>query len=220
MATDDLVPGDYSASFASKKPAMHTCCLPLAVFAAIIRLADARTDGRQSGSGNSASRPVRDCPDHSRAPRPRTGTTAISGTVFASSSGRPLGDATVSILAPGLADGRMSTTDNQGRFEFTELAAGRYIVGAPEYLILVYSTDEKHWTARSRRMFVTRAKEDGAFVVRGLPAGNYRVATLLDPEFGAWFNPDFVRSLERASILLSIAEREKKVLKLRVRNGG
>jgi hypothetical protein len=89
-----------------------------------------------------------------------------------------------------------------------------------EYLILVYSTDERYWTSRSQRMFVTNARQNGGFVIRGLRAGNYRVATLLDPEFGAWFNPEFVRSLESTSILISISDREKKVLNLRVPDGG
>lgn len=89
-----------------------------------------------------------------------------------------------------------------------------------EYLILVYSTDERYWTSRSQRMFVTNARQNGKFVIRGLRAGNYRVATLLDPEFGAWFNPEFVRSLESTSILISISDREKKVLNLRVPDGG
>ena len=91
---------------------------------------------------------------------------------------------------------------------------------APEYLILVYPTDERYWKARSRRMFVTRAMPDGKFVINGLVAGTYRVATLLDVEFGAWFDPAFLRELERVSIPLTIGDSEKKALNLRVPGGG
>jgi hypothetical protein len=91
---------------------------------------------------------------------------------------------------------------------------------APEYLILVYPTEERYWNSRSRRMFVTRAGPDGKFVINGLVAGTYRVATLLDVEYGAWFEPAFVRQLERVSIPLTIGDSEKKALNLRVPGGG
>jgi hypothetical protein len=91
---------------------------------------------------------------------------------------------------------------------------------APEYLILVYPSEERYWTARSRRMHVTQARPDGKFVINGLLAGTYRVATLLDAEYGAWFDPESVRQLERVSIPLSIADGEKKALNLPVPDGG
>jgi len=87
---------------------------------------------------------------------------------------------------------------------------------APEYFILVYSTDEQYWTGPSRRLYGTRARPDGRYVISGLRGGSYRLATLLDVEFGAWFDPAFVRQLESASIPLTIADRDKKVLNLRV----
>ncbi len=66
----------------------------------------------------------------------------------------------------------------------------------------------------------TRPQPDGTFVIDGLLAGTYRVATLLDPEFGAWFDPAFLRQLERVSIPLTIGDSEKKALNLRVPGGG
>jgi hypothetical protein len=85
---------------------------------------------------------------------------------------------------------------------------------APEYYILVYPTEERFWTMR--RIYGTRAKPDGSFAVTGLRGGSYRVATLLDPDFGAWFEPAFLRQLEGTSMPLTIAEGEKKALNLRV----
>ena len=90
---------------------------------------------------------------------------------------------------------------------------------APEYSILVYPSDPRYWGARSGRMRSTRGGNDGAFVIHGLRAGHYRVATLLDAEFGAWFDPEFLRQLESSSSPLSIAHREKKRLNLRVPDG-
>ena len=57
---------------------------------------------------------------------------------------------------------------------------------APEYYILIYPSDEESRTAYSRRLYGTRAKRDGTFAITGLHAGSYRLATLLDAEFGAW----------------------------------
>ena len=91
---------------------------------------------------------------------------------------------------------------------------------APEYLILVYPSDQRYWGTRSGRMLVARGGgDDGAFVIHGLRAGHYRVATLLDAEFGAWFDPEFLRQLESSSSPLSIAHGEKKRLNLRVPHG-
>ena len=87
---------------------------------------------------------------------------------------------------------------------------------APEYYILVYPSDEKYWSAYSYRLRGTRAKEDGTFVTDGFPAGSYRLATLLDAEFGAWFDPAFLHRIDTASTALSIADGERKVLNLRV----
>jgi hypothetical protein len=87
---------------------------------------------------------------------------------------------------------------------------------APEYYILIYPSDEKSRTPYSRRLYGTRAKEDGTFVITGLHAGSYRLATLLDAEFGAWFDPAFLHRIDADSMALSIASDERKVLNLRV----
>jgi hypothetical protein len=87
---------------------------------------------------------------------------------------------------------------------------------APEYFILVYPTDEKYWTPYSYRLYGTRANQDGEFTIGHLRAGSYRLATILDAEFGAWFDPAFLRRIDADSMALSIASDEKKVLNLRV----
>ena len=87
---------------------------------------------------------------------------------------------------------------------------------APEYFILLYPSDEKYWTPYSGRLYGTRAKQDGTFVIGGFHAGSYRLATLLDAEFGAWFDPAFLRRIDTASMAVSIADDKRKVLNLRV----
>jgi hypothetical protein len=87
---------------------------------------------------------------------------------------------------------------------------------APEYFILIYPSDETYWTPYSLRLRGARAKQDGTFVIDGIPEGSYRLATLLDAEFGAWFEPSFLRRIDPASMALSIANHERRVLNLRV----
>ena len=87
---------------------------------------------------------------------------------------------------------------------------------APEYLILVYPAEEKYWTSVMPRIHTARAKSDGSFAINGMRAGQYRVATLIDPDYGAWTDAEYLRQLQSASMLMTIGEAEKKVLNLRV----
>ena len=75
--------------------------------------------------------PARDPTGPRRAFNSSLGSAAISGVVVALSSAQPVAGATVSIYEPRLPDGRMETAaDSEGRFEFRDLVAGRYTVGA------------------------------------------------------------------------------------------
>jgi hypothetical protein len=56
----------------------------------------------------------------------KAGSSVVRGRVFAADSGQPLRKAVVRANAPELRDGRLATTDEQGRYELKELPAGRY----------------------------------------------------------------------------------------------
>src|SRR5262245_9595699 len=62
-------------------------------------------------------------------PAPR-GTAMIRGVVLAADTGAPIRRAQVRASAPDIRENRLAATDAQGRFEFRELAAGRYNVSA------------------------------------------------------------------------------------------
>jgi protocatechuate 3,4-dioxygenase beta subunit len=82
--------------------------------------------GGATGQGRGPGLPPRDTPP-ADAPR---GTAVIRGVVLAADTGTPIGRAQVRAFAPGIRDNRLATTDAQGRFEFRELAAGRYTITA------------------------------------------------------------------------------------------
>src|SRR5688500_13978475 len=75
------------------------------------------------GRGGRQGMPPRAGGQADTAPR---GTAVIRGVVLAADTGTPIRRAQVRATAPGIRENRLATTDAQGRFEFKELAGGRY----------------------------------------------------------------------------------------------
>jgi hypothetical protein len=73
-------------------------------------------------------------------PRIVAGTAGLSGSVVVAGAGQPARRARVSISSPELQDSRSTTTDDQGRFAFSGLPAGRYTlnVSKPGYVNVSY----------------------------------------------------------------------------------
>jgi len=90
----------------------------------------------------------------------------------------------------------------------------------PDYTLIVYPSDQRFWTPQSRRIQSTRPATDGRYSFRNLPAGDYRLVPVYDPEPGSWFDPAFLQQLESAAVRVSIADGEKKEQHLRVPGGG
>src|SRR5437763_3332011 len=61
--------------------------------------------------------------DNQAAPK---GTAKLSGRVMSAETGNPLRRAQVRLTAPEIRVNRVATSDNNGRYEFAGLAAGRY----------------------------------------------------------------------------------------------
>jgi len=87
-------------------------------------------------------------------------------------------------------------------------ASGR---SAPDYFIVVFSSDARTWFARSRRIAETRPASDGHYAVRGLPAGEYLIAALTDVEPNEWFDPGFLRTLAPKAMKIALGDGEIKV---------
>jgi protocatechuate 3,4-dioxygenase beta subunit len=87
-----------------------------------------RRAGRQPpGAPGRGQRPMRAQPQRVDAPR---GTSIMRGQIVAADSGSPIRRAQVRVTSPDAREGRVATTDQQGRFEFKELPAGRYTMTA------------------------------------------------------------------------------------------
>jgi len=85
-----------------------------------------------------------------------------------------------------------------------------------DYTLVVFPADARYRTPQSRRIQSTRPATDGRYTFRNLPAGEYRIAPVLDPEPGSWLDPAFLQELENSSIRFSIGDGEKKEQNLRV----
>jgi protocatechuate 3,4-dioxygenase beta subunit len=79
------------------------------------------------GPAGRGQRPMRAQPQRVDAPR---GTSVIRGQIVAADSGAPIRRAQVRVTSPDAREGRVATTDQQGRFEIKELPAGRYTMTA------------------------------------------------------------------------------------------
>jgi hypothetical protein len=84
------------------------------------------------------------------------------------------------------------------------------------YTVVVFADDNRYWTPLSRRVQAARPATDGRFSFRNLPSGEYRLAAVVDPEPGQWFDPEFLRQLVVASTTVRLAEGESKSQDLRV----
>lgn len=83
--------------------------------------------------------PLRDVRPGVQQPQP-VGTAVITGTVTMAASGQPARRVRVNVSSSELRGTRTATTDDQGRFSFTALPAGRYTLSAskPGHLAVTY----------------------------------------------------------------------------------
>lgn len=118
-------------------------------------------------------------------------------------------------VTPGqIVSGAVATlTQHRGSLAGTVVdASGEPVSGAA---VLVYPVDERYRTLNAQRFRYAVSSADGDYVAQGLRPGDYRVATLDDVPFGAWYDPDVLRQLDATAITVTIAANEQKILKLR-----
>lgn len=75
---------------------------------------------------------------------------------------------------------------------------------AVEYTIVVFAEDPKYWRPGARRIVTTRPSTDGRYSVRGLPAGQYRIAAVSDLEPGLQYDVEFLKALTAASTRVTL----------------
>jgi hypothetical protein len=75
-----------------------------------------------------------------------------------------------------------------------------------DYTILAFPTDASLWRPQARHILTARPDQNGAFQLRGLPAGDYYVAAVDPIEQGEWFEPAFLDRYRSTAARLTLAE--------------
>jgi hypothetical protein len=88
---------------------------------------------------------------------------------------------------------------------------------AVDYMIIAAPSDSRYWVPGSRRVAIARPGPDGRYTFRSLPPGTYQVAAVIDLEPGAQYDPEFLRTVARASWSVTMTEGGKVAQDLRVK---
>lgn len=99
--------------------------------------------------------------------------------------------------------------------------SGRLDAGgtSADYTMILFSANQAHWSAPSRRVLTARAASDSTYSFRNVPPGEYLLAAVDDVEQGEWNDPTFLQRLSPTAMKITIAEGEKKTQDVRVGGG-
>ena len=85
-------------------------------------------------------------------------------------------------------------------------------IAAPERRLAIFPASAELWVAGSRRFVLRDVDPSGAFVVRGLPPGDYCMTPIPEREVGSWTRRDTLERLAGSAIRFTLAEGETKRL--------
>jgi hypothetical protein len=87
----------------------------------------------------------------------------------------------------------------------------------PEYTVLAFSTDASTWRAQSRQIMTARPDQTGMFKIRGLPAGEYYLATVDPAEQGEWFEPAYLDQHRAGASRVTLSDGDVKTQDFHIR---
>jgi len=90
--------------------------------------------------------------------------------------------------------------------------------GAPtgDGTVVVFSTDEQKWTDSSRFVRAARPDQQGAWRIKGLPAGEYFAVALEAVEQGQWYEAEFLEAIRRYAQKVQLADGGSEAIGLRL----
>lgn len=91
--------------------------------------------------------------------------------------------------------------------------------GAPvtEYTVLAFSTDSTFWQPQSRHIATARPDQTGQFRIRGLPAGEYYLATVDPAQQGEWYEPAYLEEHRLGAARVTLGEGDTKTQDFKIR---
>ncbi len=79
-----------------------------------------------------------------------------------------------------------------------------------ELTVLAFPTDASLWRPQARQIVTARPDQNGRYVIRGLPAGEYYAAAVDPAEQGEWYEAAFLDAHRAGAMRFSLAEGENK----------
>lgn len=81
---------------------------------------------------------------------------------------------------------------------------------APEFAVVMFSTDRAHWSAAPRRMTgLVRLDSNGAYHIAGLPPGTYHLSAVTDATPQQLADPAFLEELAASSLTITLTQGEQ-----------
>src|SRR5580765_5801096 len=86
----------------------------------------------------------------------------------------------------------------------------------PEYTVLAFPADPALWRPQSRQIATARPDQTGKYRIRGLPPGDYYLATVDPSQQGEWFEPAYLDEHRSGAVRLSLGEGDVKTKDFKV----
>jgi hypothetical protein len=80
----------------------------------------------------------------------------------------------------------------------------------PEYTVLAFPTDATLWRPLSRHIMTARPDQTGKYRIRGLPPGDYYLATVDPSQQGEWFEPAYLDEHRTGAVRIGLSEGDVK----------
>jgi hypothetical protein len=72
--------------------------------------------------------------------------------------------------------------------------------------VIAFAQDEQYWHANSRLIQAARTTQTGAYIMKGLPPGDYLMIAVDDAQQGEWFDPAYLETLRGTAVHVSVNE--------------
>ena len=86
----------------------------------------------------------------------------------------------------------------------------------PEYTVLAFPSDSSLWRAQSRHIMTARPDQTGKYRIRGLPPGDYYLATVDPSQQGEWFEPAYLDEHRSGAVRVVLSEGDVKTKDFKV----
>jgi len=85
-----------------------------------------------------------------------------------------------------------------------------------DYTVLAFPVEASLWRPMARQIMTARPDQNGKYQIRGLPPGDYYIATVDPAQQGEWFEPAFLDQHRAGAVGLSLGEGDVKTRDFKV----